>query len=55
MVGPKQLMFATDHPWVDPEVIIPIVDHLPVSTKDRDLIYSGNAARLFHIEAETIA
>lgn len=53
MVGANQLMFASDHPWVEPEVIIQIVDRLPVSTKDRDLIYGGNAARLFRIEART--
>ena len=47
VVGPNQLMFASDHPWVEPDVIAPIVDDLPVSDEERAKIYGGNAARLF--------
>jgi predicted TIM-barrel fold metal-dependent hydrolase len=51
MVGPDQLMFASDHPWVDPGVIVPIVDALPVSDEERARIYGGNAAKLFRINS----
>jgi len=51
MVGPDQLMFASDHPWVDPDVIVPIVDALPVSDEERARIYGGNAAKLFRINS----
>ena len=47
VVGPNQLMFASDHPWVEPDVISPIVDSLPVSDEERANIYGRNAARLF--------
>ena len=49
MVGPNQLMFASDHPWVDPDIITSIIDSLPISDSDRANIYGGNAARLFRI------
>ncbi len=49
MVGPNQLMFASDHPWVEPDVITSIVDELPVTDEERARIYGGNAARLFKI------
>ena len=50
MVGPDQLMFASDHPWVEPDVIRSIVDGLPVSDEERAKIYGGNAARLFGLD-----
>lgn len=51
MVGSSQLMFASDHPWVDPDIITSIVDDLPISDVERANIYGGNAARLFRITA----
>jgi predicted TIM-barrel fold metal-dependent hydrolase len=44
-------MFASDHPWVDPDVIVPIVDAMPVLDEERARIYSGNAAKLFRINS----
>ena len=44
-------MFASDHPWVEPDVISAIVDDLPVTDEARAKIYAGNAARLFGLDA----
>ena len=41
MVGPDQLMFASDHPWGGADVISSIVDDLPVSDAERAKITGG--------------
>ncbi len=49
MVGPDQLMFASDHPWVEPDLIIPLVEALDAPASDKAKIFGENAQRLFGI------
>ena len=45
--GPNKLLYASDHPWVDPQVVIQQVDGQSFPEADRRRIYSGNAIELF--------
>lgn len=47
--GPGKLLYSSDHPWVDPQIIIDQVDGQSFSAADRTRIYSGNAKALFGI------
>jgi predicted TIM-barrel fold metal-dependent hydrolase len=44
-----RLVFGSDHPWVDPQIFIRLVDGLPITVEERAKIYSENAIRLFHL------
>jgi predicted TIM-barrel fold metal-dependent hydrolase len=45
--GPHQMLFSSDHPWVDPGLIVKAVDSLKLPADDARKVYSANARRLF--------
>jgi aminocarboxymuconate-semialdehyde decarboxylase len=47
--GPDKLLYSSDHPWVDPQLIVDQVEsqHLPAA--DLSKLYSGNARALFRL------
>lgn len=48
-VGPDRLLYASDHPWVDPNLIVAKIDSLGLPAADRKKIYAGNAKQLFQL------
>jgi aminocarboxymuconate-semialdehyde decarboxylase len=48
-VGTDRILYASDHPWVDPKLIASCIDKLELPAADRQKIYSGNARRLFQL------
>jgi predicted TIM-barrel fold metal-dependent hydrolase len=49
MFGPDHLLFASDHPWVDPQLIVEAVQSLDLSQEDQAKIFHANAERLFDV------
>lgn len=47
LLGPDRLLFASDHPWVDPQVILDVVRAAKLPRATRTRILRGNARRLF--------
>jgi predicted TIM-barrel fold metal-dependent hydrolase len=47
--GAAKMLYASDHPWVDPVFIAGLVEGLGLSASDSAKIFSGNARRLFGI------
>lgn len=47
--GPGKLLYSSDHPWVDPQIIIDQVEAQKFSEADRSRIYSSNAKALFSL------
>ena len=50
MLGPDKLLFASDHPWVEPDVIRDAFSSLNLSREIETKILSGNARRLFSLD-----
>jgi predicted TIM-barrel fold metal-dependent hydrolase len=50
-MGAERLLFASDHPWVDPGLILAGLDSLALPADDRDKILHGNARRLFGLKS----
>jgi predicted TIM-barrel fold metal-dependent hydrolase len=48
-VGPDRLLYASDHPWVDPKMIAENVRSLRFPAADESKIFGGNARRLFKL------
>ncbi|MDA2938708.1 amidohydrolase [Acidobacteria bacterium AH-259-A15] len=48
-VGPDQLLYASDHPWVDPKAIAAHIKSLNLPPADQQKIFGGNAKRLFKL------
>lgn len=48
-VGASQMLYASDHPWVDPKMIAANVRSLGLSSAQESQIFSGNAKRLFSL------
>jgi predicted TIM-barrel fold metal-dependent hydrolase len=48
-VGPDRLLYAIDHPWVDPALIASNVESLKFSREEEEKIFSQNARRLFKL------
>jgi predicted TIM-barrel fold metal-dependent hydrolase len=48
--GPKRLLFASDHPWIDLVETVKLIEALELSSEDRVRVMSGNACELFGID-----
>ena len=48
-MGPDRLLFSSDHPWVEPAVIVEAVTAAGLSANDQEKIFSANARRLFRL------
>lgn len=49
-VGVDRMIFSSDHPWVDPKMILSLVKELRLPEQDERRIFSGNAIQLFGLE-----
>lgn len=49
LVGPDRLLYASDHPWVDPRLIRDCLDRLDLPPEDYRKILGENARRLFQL------
>ena len=49
LLGPERLLFASDHPWVEPQVILDALAAAKLPAEDVEKIFSGNARRLFSL------
>jgi predicted TIM-barrel fold metal-dependent hydrolase len=47
LVGADQLLYASDHPWVEPELISRCIRQLNLSSEEEVKIFGENARRLF--------
>ena len=45
--GPEHLVFGTDHPWVDPQLFVTLVEEMDIPDIEKTQIFGGNAAELF--------
>lgn len=45
--GPERLVFASDHPWVDPQIFVQIVEEMDISATEKAQIFGDNARALF--------
>jgi predicted TIM-barrel fold metal-dependent hydrolase len=48
-LGADRLLFASDHPWVEPKLIRDTFDSFHLPPDDRDKIYTLNARKLFRL------
>jgi predicted TIM-barrel fold metal-dependent hydrolase len=48
-VGVNQMLYSSDHPWVDPQLITANVESLNLPPDQLMQIFSGNARRLFNL------
>jgi len=49
LFGPERLIYASDHPWVEPEVILNALEKAALPPDDVPKILSTNAQRLFRL------
>jgi predicted TIM-barrel fold metal-dependent hydrolase len=47
--GPDKLLYASDHPWVDPQLIIDQIEGQKLPAADLAKLYSKNARALFSL------
>lgn len=47
--GPDRLLFASDHPWVEPALILDCLRQAGLPREDEEKILSGNARKLFRL------
>jgi aminocarboxymuconate-semialdehyde decarboxylase len=50
LVGPKRLLFASDHPWVHPALMLETLNSIELSPADRQAILFRNATQLFNLK-----
>lgn len=48
-MGADRLLYASDHPWVEPRVILDALRSLKLPANEQDNILSGNARKLFQL------
>jgi aminocarboxymuconate-semialdehyde decarboxylase len=48
-VGAAQMLYSSDHPWVDPQLIASNVQSLKLPAEQEAQVFSGNARRLFKL------
>jgi predicted TIM-barrel fold metal-dependent hydrolase len=49
MMGPERLLYSSDHPWVDPKLILDGLRSLKLPAADEEKILRGNARKLFNL------
>ena len=49
LVGPDRMLYASDHPWVDPTLILDNVHSLDLPTEHAEKLFHRNARRLFNL------
>ncbi len=47
--GPDRVLFASDHPWLDIQPFVDLVEEAGLSPADKAKVYAENARRLFRI------
>ena len=47
--GAERLLFSSDHPWVEIELLIDALDQLELPPAEQSRIYAGNAQQLFAV------
>ncbi len=47
--GAGRILFGSDAPWDSPRTNIDFINSMPIPDGDKDLIFSGNAKRIFNI------
>ena len=45
--GPEHLVFGTDHPWVDPQLFVTLVEEMDIPDSEKTQIFGSNALELF--------
>ena len=49
LIGPDHLLYASDHPWVQPQLISDALRSLRLSNGDEQKIFADNARKLFRL------
>jgi predicted TIM-barrel fold metal-dependent hydrolase len=49
MVGPERMLYASDHPWVAPQLIIDNIRSLKLPAEQEAMIFQENARKLFNL------
>lgn len=49
VVGPERMLYSSDHPWVDPKLIIDNVRSLKLPAEQEAMIFRDNARKLFGV------
>lgn len=49
LFGPDKLLYSSDHPWVDPSVVIDALTSLKLPKEDEEKIFYRNAQKLFRL------
>lgn len=47
--GPGKMLYSSDHPWVDPQMIAGLVEGLKLPAEQEQAVFSGNAKKLFSL------
>ena len=48
-VGIDRMLYSSDHPWVDPKLIVSCVEQIETAADDDTKIFAGNAEKLFQL------
>jgi predicted TIM-barrel fold metal-dependent hydrolase len=50
LCGVDKLLYASDHPWVEPTLMIESLEQAGLSASEREQVFSTNARRLFRLD-----